>query len=110
MRKLELRVRQLTGVSWGSGLTGRRQGEPDERPDEEEDAPGRSMRLGVQELPRRREKDGGAGYSRRGVLPPSMYSRTASNVRPGTPHHRRRPAALSLPEGTTPLVASSCWA
>ncbi len=66
------------------------------------------MCLGVQELPRRREKEGGAGYSRRGVLPPSMYSRTASNMRPGTPHHRRRPAALSLPEGTTPLVASSC--
>ena len=106
MRTLELRVRALTGVSWGSGLTGRRQGEP---PDEEE-APPVSMRLGVQELPRRREKEGGAGYSRRGVLPPSMYSRTASNVRPGTPHHRRRPTALSLPEGSTPLVASSCSA
>jgi len=85
MRTPELRVRALTGVPWGSGLTGRRwrQGEP---PDEEEDPPV-SMRLGIQKLPRRREKDGGAGYSRRGVLPPSIYSRTASNVRPGTPHH-----------------------
>ena len=46
MRTPELRVRWLTGVSWGSGLTGRGQGEPDERPDEEEDAPG-SMCLGV---------------------------------------------------------------
>ena len=110
MRTPELRVRALTGVSWGSGLTGRRQGEPDERPDEEEDAPGRSMRLSVQELPRRREKDEGEGYSRRGVLPPSMYSRTASNVRPGTPHHRRRSTALSLPEGSTLLVALSCSA
>ena len=107
MRTPQLRVRRLTGVlSWGSGLTGRRQGEPVDRPDEEEDAPG-SMRLGVHELPRRWEKDGGAGYSSLGVLPPSMYSRTTSNVRPGTPHHRRRPTALSLPEGSTSLVASS---
>ena len=83
MRIPELRVRRLTGVSWGSGLTRRRQGEPVDRSDEEEDAPG-SMRLGVHELPRRREKDGGEGYSSLGVLPPSMYSRTASNVRPGT--------------------------
>ncbi|KAM3253973.1 hypothetical protein ACQJBY_047842 [Aegilops geniculata] len=51
MQTPELRVRWLTGVSWGSGLTGRRQ----EEPDEEEDAPG-SMRLGVHELPRRRER------------------------------------------------------
>ena len=100
-------MRWLTSVSWGSGLTGRRQGEPVELPDEEEDAPG-SMRLGVHELPRRREKDGGAGYSSLGVLPPSMYSRTASSVRPGTPHHRRRPSGLSLPEGTMPFVDSSC--
>ena len=50
---------------------------------------------------------GGAGYSNLGVLPPSMYSRTASSLRPGVPHHRRRPSKLSLPEGTTPLVASS---
>ena len=76
MQTPELRVLALTGAPWGSGLTGRRQAEP---PDYEEEPPV-SMRLGVQELPRRREKEGGAGYSRRGVLPPSMYSRTASNV------------------------------
>ena len=70
MRMPELRVRPLTGVSWGSGLTRRRQGEPGE----EEDAPGCSMRLGVHELPCRREKDGGAGYSSLGMLPSSMYS------------------------------------
>ena len=36
MRTPELRERWLIGVSWGSGFTGRREGEPDERPDEEE--------------------------------------------------------------------------
>src|SRR3954464_856039 len=44
MRTPELRVRALTGVPWGSGLTGWRQGEPS---DEEEDPPV-SVRLGVQ--------------------------------------------------------------
>ena len=56
-------MRAATGVSWGSGLTGRRQGEP---PDEEEDPPV-SMRLGVQELPRRREKEGGGVLEARRV-------------------------------------------
>ena len=37
MRTLELWVRRLTGVSWGSGLTGRSAGKPDESEPDEED-------------------------------------------------------------------------
>ena len=54
MTRAPLRERRLSGVPSGSGLTGRRAGEPE--PDDEDD-PG-SIRRGVQKLPRRRENDG----------------------------------------------------
>ena len=68
MTRAPLRVRRRSGVYSGSGLTGRSASEPE--PDDEE-VPG-SIRRGVQELPRRQEKDGRGGYSRRDVLPVSM--------------------------------------
>src|SRR4051794_26511546 len=107
-----LRVRCPSGVSCASGLTGRRAGdleENDTEPDDGEVAV--SIRRGVQELPRRREKDGGAGYSRCGVLPASMWLRTASRLRPGTPHQTCRLSELSRPRGTTPFSEAtwSAW-
>ncbi|KAE8805939.1 hypothetical protein D1007_17945 [Hordeum vulgare] len=79
-------VRCPSGVFCGSGLTGRNTGDTEEwewDPDGDHDAV--SIRLGVRELPHRRENAGGGGYSYLGELPPSMCSRTASKVRLGTP-------------------------
>ncbi|KAE8766379.1 hypothetical protein D1007_62402 [Hordeum vulgare] len=95
-----VRVRHPSGVSSSFGLTRRSAGDPEERerePDKEEDAV--SMRLGIQELLRHREKDGGAGYLKRGELPPSMCSRTASNVWPWMPNHWCHPSELKQPRG-----------
>ncbi|KAE8819116.1 hypothetical protein D1007_03101 [Hordeum vulgare] len=104
-----MRVCRPNGVSCGSGLKGRNVGDPEEPEqelDDEDDVV--SIRLGVQELPRRRDKAGGGGYSYLGGMPPSMCSRTASKVRPGMPHHWRRPSELWWPRGST-LLAAASW-
>ena len=49
-----------SGVSCGSGLTGSNAGDLEEREPDDEDIP-ISILLGVQKLPRRREKAGGGG-------------------------------------------------
>ncbi|KAE8775321.1 hypothetical protein D1007_52191 [Hordeum vulgare] len=75
-------VRRPNIVSYNSDLTVRSADDPEERerePDDEDIAI--FILLGVRELPRRQEKAGGGGYSYLGELPPSMCSRTASNVR-----------------------------
>jgi hypothetical protein len=55
-----------------------------------------AIRRGIHELPRRRDSVGGCGggIPRTGEFPRSMCARTASRVRPGALHQRRRPAAL----------------
>ena len=68
MTRAPLRARRRVPSS--SGLTGWRAGEPE--PDDEDDTG--SICRGIQELPRRREKDYCAGYSSRGMLPVSMWS------------------------------------
>ncbi|KAE8815667.1 hypothetical protein D1007_06853 [Hordeum vulgare] len=93
MTMSSLRVHRLSCVSCGSVLTGRNANNTEERerePDEEDAAV--SIRLGVQEMPRRRKKADGGGHSYLSELPPSMCSRTASNVRPGIPHHWWHPS------------------
>jgi hypothetical protein len=64
--------------------------DPDDADPEERDA----IRRGIHELPWRRDREGGGGIPRTGALPPSMCVSTASRVRPGALHQRRRPAAL----------------
>jgi hypothetical protein len=63
---------------------------PDDADPEEWDA----IRRGIHELPRRHDREGGGGIPRTGELPPSMCTSTASRVRPGVLHQRRRPVAL----------------
>ncbi|KAE8801327.1 hypothetical protein D1007_23022 [Hordeum vulgare] len=90
-----LRVRHLNDVSYGSDLMGRSVGDPEERErelDEEDDLV--SIRHGVQELSRRREKAGGGGYSYRGELPPSICS--SSGEGPGRARLGDRPTLISL--------------
>jgi hypothetical protein len=55
-----------------------------------------AIRRGIDELPRRRDSVGGCGGSipRTGEFPRSTCARTASRVRPGALHQRRRLAAL----------------
>jgi hypothetical protein len=55
-----------------------------------------AIRRGIRELPRRRDSvDGcGGGIPRIGEFPRSMCARTASRVRTGALHQRRRPATL----------------
>jgi hypothetical protein len=55
-----------------------------------------AIRHGIHELPRRRDNVGGCGggIPRTDEFPRSMCARTASRVRPGALHQRRRPAAL----------------
>jgi hypothetical protein len=64
--------------------------DPEDADPEDRDA----IRRGIQELPRRRDSDGGGGIPRTGEFPRSMCVRTASRVRPGALHQRQRPAAL----------------
>jgi hypothetical protein len=55
-----------------------------------------AIRHGIHELPRRRDSVGGCGggIPRTGEFTCSMCARTASRVRSGALHQRRRPAAL----------------
>jgi hypothetical protein len=66
--------------------------DPEDAYPEETDA----IRCGIQELPRRRDivDRCGGGISRTNEFPRSMCARTASRVRPGALHQRRRPAVL----------------
>ena len=78
------RLHRRSGVSCGSGLTGTSGGagtDPEERELEPEDYKDAcSIRLGNQELSRRRERDG-AGYSSDGWLPPSICARMMESGR-----------------------------
>ena len=50
----------------------------------------------------------GGGYASGGSLPPSRCASTLSSVRPGTPHHTRRPSLFYMPLTTdAPLVGAS---
>jgi hypothetical protein len=89
---------RLGGVDGGSCFTvlgvdaDDRDADPDDADPEDQDA----ICRGIHELPRRCDSVGGcgSGIPRMGELPPSMCTRTASRVRPGALHQRRRPAAL----------------
>ncbi|XP_051221815.1 uncharacterized protein [Lolium perenne] len=107
------RARVLGGED-GSFFTGAQDGadleiDLDAEPDDDELA---AMRRGCQLLTRRRLADAldSGGIVRRGKLPPSMCSRTASSVRLGTLHHRLRPAVLLRGGGGggPSYAASSC--
>jgi hypothetical protein len=66
--------------------------DPEDADPEETDA----ICRGIKELPRQRDSigRGGGDISRTGEFPRSMCARTASRVRPGALHQRRRPAVL----------------
>lgn len=85
MTRLPPWVRRWSGVFCGLGLTGRSDADLEEQ-EPEDDEDGVSMRLGVQELLRRREKED-AGYSSGGSLPPLTWASTVERVCPGVPRH-----------------------
>ncbi|KAE8795490.1 hypothetical protein D1007_29721 [Hordeum vulgare] len=101
--KPPLRVHRPSGISCGSGLTGRSAGDPPkerERDPDEVDDPV-SIRLGIQELPRRREKTDGGGFRVFFRKPDWMRAIYARRSAPRGGGGTGTPLALSLHEPGT---------